>query len=483
MEVNRIHALVQQRIAHRPIILIGADLDRLAQHVHELRTIGAQRVLIIASGLGTGPVPDLEGYQLVKVDIEVQAGESHAEKAWRRIFATPPRWLVDVIDRFDPAHEAVVIPWRFRTSSRLGTRPVYGPRLAEAVALEDKTRIGAFLTELGIPEPPGAETVPARARSLGAAHRRVDAGYGTVWSGDARAATNSGAKYVRWVRSASDMPRAAAFLGEHCDAVRVAPFLEGVACGMHAFVTRSGTAVFRPVELLILRPDLGASFVDAGFSTMFDPHPHDVATYREIVRTIGNALYDQYGYEGALSVDAILTSQGWAVHDINPRQGGGLVYVRDALPSLPIHLFHHVAAAGDATGVDMAAFEVEVRAAADEHRVVACAFAVERGPMEESVVRVHAAGDEHLEVRYRPLGSGGGRIEVAGVARVGEAIGPKIARALEVANAELGLGLALSAPRDVRATVHALDFVGADAAMPERVLQPVDSAKVVTSAL
>ena len=455
MTVEQFRSIVHRHVTSRPVVLIGADLERLGQDVHGLRAMGAERVMVVAGGAGSGSVPNLDGYEYVEVDVPERGEVAITEPAWASIFASPPPHLAAALERFDPHREAAVIPWRFRRSRALGDRPVFGPRMPEAIALEDKTRIGPLLTELEIPQPPGAITVGVDSTALGEATRRVDRGAGAVWSGDAKTATNSGTKFVRRVRDGLDMYEAHAFFAEHCNEVRVAPFLEGVACGMHAFVTPQGTAVFRPVELLIYRPGHGTGFVDAGFSTTFDPEPTDTAEYRGLTRRIGDELYRRHGYQGAISVDAILTEDGWAVHDINPRQGGGLVYVQHTLPDMPIHLLHHVAAEAARRGVplelDFRALEDAVVSAANARRMVVSAFTAPEGPRRRRTIRTRGARGERVDLRYRPLrGGGGGRIDVAAAGRAGEQIAPKVASALRHADAVLGLGLALEAPRDVR---------------------------------
>lgn len=458
MTLSDLREQVQANVTDRPVILVGADLDRFSQHIHELRSLGAERVMVISGGAGAGPVPDLTGYEVEFVNIRQRVGESHAEHEWQRIFSKPPLQLLRAMNAFDPNNEAVVIPWRFRTSTHLGVRPVYGPRLAEAVQLEDKTRIGALLGDLGIPEPPGACSVPPAEANLRAAMAMVDRGHGTVWSGDAARATNSGAKFVRRVRNAADAKSAQRFFAKHCEQVRVAPFLEGVACGMHAFVTRDGTAVFRPVELLILRPQRGATFVDSGFSTTFDPAAQDTLQYQDYVRRIGDEMHRRFGYEGAISVDAILTEQGWVVHDINPRQGGGLVYLQHALPDLPMHLLHHVAAAGDLHGLNVSEFEEMVRTAADQTRMVAAAYAVARGPLAPRDFPIEVGDGRIVDVQYRPRLSGGGRVELRAAAVPGERIAPVVAAAASIANVRLGLGGPLHAPADVRSPAISLSI-------------------------
>lgn len=445
MQIDVIRGAVAKHITNRPVILVGADLDRFSQHIHELRSMGARKVLIVSSGLGVGAIPNVDGFEVAFVDVSEAANISHAEAAWQQVFQAPPPWLERMLASFDPHGEAAVIPWRFRTSTTFGERPVYGPRIGEAVRLEDKTRIGAFLSGCGIGGPPGAQTVLAELGELQRAAADLDYGRGTVWSGDASEATNSGTKFVRWVRNADDCLAAATFFASHCREVRVAPFLEGVACGMHALVTRHGVSVFRPVELLILRPECGSTFIDAGFATTFDPDAADTAAYRLLVDRIGRELWKQFGYEGAISVDAILTERGWVVHDINPRQGGGLVYFRDALPDLPIHLAHHVAAAGDLPPIDMQALERLVLDASDRTRVIASALTLNGGPGSSFATNV-PVGDELIPVRYTPGSAGRNRLVLAPQLQVGERVAPRVAAAVTAVRFDIGLDLAVTAP-------------------------------------
>ena len=55
------------------------------------------------------------------------------------------------------------------------------------------------------------------------------------------------------------------------------PFLDGVPCSIHGMVLPDGTAVFRPVEIAILRDVARRRFVYGGLSTYWDP-PRPTAT-------------------------------------------------------------------------------------------------------------------------------------------------------------------------------------------------------------
>jgi hypothetical protein len=69
------------------------------------------------------------------------------------------------------------------------------------------------------------------------AGRSLDLGRGTVWAGDARDGFNGGGEYVRWIRHevSVDVDEAVTFFAARCDQVRVAPFVEGLPCGIHGW--------------------------------------------------------------------------------------------------------------------------------------------------------------------------------------------------------------------------------------------------------
>jgi len=61
----------------------------------------------------------------------------------------------------------------------------------------------------------------------------------------------------------------------------------GVPCSIHAMVLPDGTAVFRPVEIAIVRDVPGRRFVYGGLSTHWDPTPADRETMRDAARRVG----------------------------------------------------------------------------------------------------------------------------------------------------------------------------------------------------
>jgi len=128
---------------------------------------------------------------------------------------------------------------------------------------------------------------------------------------------------VRWVVSDEDAALALAFFAARCDRVRVMPFLDGVPCSIHGMVLPDGTAVFRPVELAILRGRRRA-FVYGGLGTTWDPPDVDRTRMRDLARRTGEHLRATVGYRGAFGIDGVLTEDGFRPTELNARMSGGL---------------------------------------------------------------------------------------------------------------------------------------------------------------
>ena len=100
------------------------------------------------------------------------------------------------------------------------------------------------------------------------------------------------------------------------------PFLDGVPCSIHGLVLPDGTAVFRPVEIAILRDAAGRQFVYGGLSTYWDPPPADREEMRDVARRVGEHLRAAYGYRGAFGIDGVLTADGFRPTELNTADVG-----------------------------------------------------------------------------------------------------------------------------------------------------------------
>ncbi len=353
----------------RRVILASTPLAGSTRRVSALRRLGAPRCFVLATGIGTGDLPaETEADHLL---LELTARDVMDEfRQVEKILAAPPPEAVAALDLFDPDHSAVVLLAPFSASPGVGNRPCYGGRRPEWVALEDKTVCDEVFDAVDVARP-AAEIVAPERRALVAASDALDGGAGVVWSGDARDGFNGGGVFVRWIRpdtSAAVLDDAIEHFGSACDRVRVAPFVEGVPCSIHGFACDDGIATLRPVELVNLRPAVGARLKYAGAATFFDPPAADRETMREAARRVGSHLVEHLAFRGAFTIDGILGADGWVPTEINPRFGAGLAYANQAVPDLPLDLLHHVVVAGNGSEVSAADLEALILPVSDESR-------------------------------------------------------------------------------------------------------------------
>ena len=198
--------------------------------------------------------------------------------------------------------------------------------------------------------------VPVDRAALAAAAAEVAGPLGSVWSGDARGGFNGGGNFVRWVTDEREAAAAFAFFAPRCDRVRVLPFLDGVPCSIHGMVLPDGTAVFRPVEIAMLRDPVRHRFVYGGLGTFWDPPAADRDEMREVARRVGEQLRAPYGYRGGFGVDGVLTADGFRPTELNSRMSAGLTTVA-AVDRAFMSLLQANLLAGIDTGLDVAALE------------------------------------------------------------------------------------------------------------------------------
>jgi len=366
--VARVRDAMRAMLDGRPVLLAGGTLVGLGRHVRELTELSGHPPFLLAFGEGTGQVPDPADAPRHVID----APATDVLDAVRRVsavLADPPAEAIDAVDRWDPERRALVLAGPFFTPRRLAGRAVLDGRLPEWEALEDKSTTDALWDQLGVRRAPAA-VVPATYADAAEAAGALDRGSGTVWSGDSREGFNGGAAYVRWVRTEDQARGAAAFLGEHCDRLRVMPFLDGVPCSIHGFVLPDGVAALRPVEMIVLRRATSDvdQFVYAGASTCWDPPAADRDAMRDVARTVARGLRERVGYRGGFSVDGVLTADGFLPTELNPRFSGGLAAISQGMPDFPLALVQAALVSGHDPGIGAAAFEQTLVRSADAHR-------------------------------------------------------------------------------------------------------------------
>jgi hypothetical protein len=360
--------LLRPRFAGQKLILVGFHLAGAAPLVQTLRRLGSERILVVASGVGTGPLPSSEDADWVLLAHRAPDVTTELRQIGVSMRTPPPR-AVAAIDAYDPNRQAIVIPPIITLGPvppSMAGRPVWGRRPDASLALEDKTKVDALWDRLGVRRAPSL-VAPASIDALIGAHRRSDKGSGTVMAGDAREGPHGGAHLVRWVRTDHELSEAIALFSQHCDRVRVMPFLEGIPCSVHGLVFSDYSLALRPVELMTLRPARGYAFLYAGAATYWDPSDADRAYMRSVARKLCDVYRDLVG-TGCFTIDGVMSESGWLPTELNPRFGAGMSVMARGLPDFPLVLLCQALQGGEQLDYRPAELEAWLLSAADEHR-------------------------------------------------------------------------------------------------------------------
>lgn len=284
--------------------------------VATLREWGAAGVMVVAAVEGVGELPDPPVFYTRTSGPTIMAGL----RAFDFSIANPSASVTAAVDKFDPLGEALVLTSPFSVLTEAFGRAVYGPRPPVQSALEDKMVVDDIWDASGIPRAPSEIVVVADAV---AASRRVAGPFGSVWVADNKEGWHGGTDYVRWVATEADEAEAADWYSVRADRVRVMPFLDGIPCSIHGWVTHNGIAVTRPMELLVLRRTDQTGFVYAGFANFWDPPNRFREAMRSAARAVGEHLIARVGYRGPYGIDGVLTSAGFLPTELNPRATAG----------------------------------------------------------------------------------------------------------------------------------------------------------------
>ena len=252
-------------VSGQRVIVAGGPAAAWTSLVAALRDLGATDVLVVATqGLGAGPQPEAI-IEVVDVPGD-DADEMVRIRAALDVLAALPTAAVEAIEAFDPDRTAVVFGVFLTETPELVGRPLVAHRRPEWVALEDKTIVDELLDRAGVTRAPSAVVPVGEAAQV---WRALDHGAGTVWAADSRDGYHGGAIRTRWVIDDGAAADATADLAPWCDAVRVMPFLEGIATSVHGIVLPDGVVALRPVELVTLRREHELRY--SGCATFWDP--------------------------------------------------------------------------------------------------------------------------------------------------------------------------------------------------------------------
>ena len=454
--------LLRPLYSGRKFLIAGPIAVGLGGLARRLNALGAEPPFLIAGSEGTGALPSSEDARLHVLGLESRdILEEH--RNLQKAIDNPPGELRCAIDNWDPTESASFIFSSPLAASRTeGPRRPYGARPAAWAELEDKVRIDAFWDAAGVDRAP-SRIVPADYGAIATAAKALDRGLGTVWAADARDGTHGGGLGLRWVRPGDDGRASYESLRRMADRVRIMPFLEGIPASIHGIVFPNGVAVFRPVEMVVLRPAQGDRLFYAGCATAFDPNTHDRASMRDVAYRAGTALRETVGYRGPFGIDGILGEDGYVPTEMNARSGAGLAPLAAGLPDLPLAPLCLAIIQGEQLDYRPDLLERAVVESADAHRTCG-GWAVTRTAFGDSGVleiardgdayREAGSGDEpHGTFQFGPSVMGGFVRFALHPTRIqrGSSTAPEVVRALRFADRQLGTDFGeLEAARNLR---------------------------------
>ena len=340
-ELVRINARLAEIHQGRKWIVAVDVVAAATGWVARLHEAEAEKVLVVAALPGVGPLP--EGVEILYTDT---CGDSMME-GFRAFFASlhdPSPELTAAVDRFDPVGDAYVIVPPFGPSINVLGRQVYGGRVPRVEALEDKTVVDALWDAAGVRR---ALSEIVEVDHAVAAHQRLAGPMGAVWAADNREGWHGGGEYTRWIRPGHDLTGAQRWFGDRAQTVRVMPFLNGIPCSIHGYVTKGHVAAFRPVEMVILRWPGHADFRYAGLATFWDPPDSDREDMRAAAVATGNQLVRTKQYRGGFSIDGVMTAEGFRPTELNSRLSAGLMMLARSVESLQLASMDRALRMGD----------------------------------------------------------------------------------------------------------------------------------------
>lgn len=389
--------VVRQTLAGHRLVLAGQWPGSLLAAVRRLRALGAAPPLVVTAAR-CAPAALRAEAQCFCAGIEAICLDDSITQL-SAILDDPPAELARTLEAFDPERRALVLDSPCAGTAEVGERRRYGWRRPEWAIWEDKVVVADLWASAGIPAAPHA-VLRADSPALADAARRLDDGLGTVWACDASGGFTSGAAGLRRVHGDADATEAQGSLAARSRRLRVMPFLEGTPCSVHAIVLPEGTAVLRPIEIVTLRRPGPAGLTFAGTSTFWDPPPDAWTDVRTAGVKVADELRARSAYRGALTLDGILTDDGFRPTEVNARLGSGLD-ADNTVRELPLYLLDRVVREGDAGALDADALERTVLHALDLNRVGALEL-----PAPDGAPPLPAVGIVPTKGEWRPVAVG-----------------------------------------------------------------------------
>ena len=362
---RKINTFLEAELGGRDFVVFSGRPGDAVQRLGDLSALGARRrwILAVQPEPEGRVVPDCDSY--LSLGRGPAVGDFIAEMRHMEHLAQDPgpaalAWL----DGLDPERRALGVIAEVAVVDHVGGRRRLGRRTAASVAWEDKTRIDTLWARLAVPHLPWRVVALDDRVGLDEAEQALDQGQGTVWAGDNHTGLEGGALAVRHVHDAKTRAAALDLLRGRCQFVRVAPFVHGTPCAVHAFVLPSGIAVFCPIELRVVHERDAGTFSFQGCRSPLALPSASCEAMRAVARAAARALAGSIDYRGGLSVDGLLDPAGrfWPT-ELNPRFSGGLSLLAKSVPELHLRWLDALVRDGLPSTVSAQELEAEVVAA------------------------------------------------------------------------------------------------------------------------
>ena len=425
---------------HKCVVAVGS-LNGAVAFARQLVALGAKAPFLVADTLGAGVAHRSAPFPHVLIcQDQTAANQLEAFRNYRDTLARLPTPAGAALDAYDPSRVARPLVAAQHHVPTVAGRVTFTRRPTAWMQLEDKTAVDALWDRLEIPRAP-SRVIELRRDLVATAANDLDEGAGTVLAGDSRQGYNSGGDYVRHVHRNTDVDNAYQFFAMRCTRIRVMPFLRGVPCSIHGLVFPEGVAVFRPVEMFILRPPNGSRFLYAGNGTYWDPPSSGRAEMRAAARRAGDHLRLQLRYRGGFTIDGVMTPDGFRPTELNPRAGAAFTTLSRGA-EMPLWLIDMALRGG--IGLDQTHDDLEDRVlrASDEHRTgTVWAMTQTRLPSDSQdwTLTRHSTigGAVHVDIGPSQVG-GVIQVRLGGTAATERPAAPEVADILCRADRELG---------------------------------------------
>lgn len=165
----------------RKVVCAFQVLAGMTSLVDLFQRYGMQRSLLIADGVGTGPLPDPADADVLLLDAPPASTLTEQVRGHVHPGERLSPQVVAAVESYDPNGTALWWSDPVADNSRLLEREVWGGRPARHISLEDKLLIDSLLTGAEIDQAGGARVVAVHARAtyddLTAASEQVLAGH------------------------------------------------------------------------------------------------------------------------------------------------------------------------------------------------------------------------------------------------------------------------------------------------------------------